>query len=65
MSPATSKQVAYILDLASQCGFSGDRGYNAAQELLGDGRRWKDTSVRASQLIDALIKKIETSQAQA
>lgn len=59
----TTKQIAYIKDLAEQAGYTGDRGYNAANDLLGDGRGWKDDSIAASRLIDLLIAKIAAKAA--
>lgn len=57
MAKATRKQIDYIRDLAGQAGYTGDRGYAAASDLLGDGRGWEDRA-RASQLIDALKAKL-------
>jgi len=48
---ATQKQIDYIRDLATQTGYAGDRGYNAAEDLLGDGRRWNKDRARASRLM--------------
>lgn len=63
MPATTKKQIEYIKDLASEAGYSGDRGYNAANDLLGDGRGWKDDIRAASQLIDLLKAKIAAAQA--
>lgn len=55
---ATRNQVEYIRDLADEAGYEGDRGYSAAEDLLGDGRGWSGSKARASELIDALKSKL-------
>ena len=62
--PASTAQITYIRTLAEQAGYEGDRGYNAANDLLGDGSRWSKTSERASALIDALKTKLGISSDQ-
>lgn len=51
-------QIAEIRQLAERAGYEGDRGYNAAEELLGDGRGWSSSVARADQLIAALTAKL-------
>jgi hypothetical protein len=51
---ASHDQIQLIRELAGKAGFEGDRGYNAAEKLLGDGRKWADSPERAQKLIDAL-----------
>jgi len=58
---ATRTQIDLIRDLAERAGYSGDRGYAAAEDLLGDGRGWADTPQRAQLLIDALSAKLGDS----
>lgn len=60
---ASTAQISYIRDLAERAGYTGDRGYNAAADLLGEGRRWNETSEQASRLIDALKAKLGISAA--
>lgn len=55
---ATKKQIERIEVLADMAGYTGDAGYNAAKDLLGDGRGWSADIETASNLIDALHEKI-------
>lgn len=55
---ATQAQVQYIRELAVRAGYEGDTGYNAANDLLGDGRGWSGSVERASAVIDALKRKL-------
>jgi len=59
---ATQRQVQYVRELAEQAGYTGDRAYNAAQDLLGDGRGWADSPESASRLISALQAKLAQVQ---
>ena len=62
--PASTAQITYIRTLAGQAGYTGDRGYAAAEDLMGDGRGWAKDSQRASALIDALKAKLGISSDQ-
>lgn len=55
---ATQDQIQYIRELATRAGYVGDTGYNAANDLLGDGRGWSNSVERASAVIDALKAKL-------
>ena len=61
MSKATRKQIDYIRDLAGEAGYTGDRGYAAAEDLLGDGRGWSSDETTASTLIEALKARLGKS----
>ena len=55
---ASQTQIATIRELATEAGFEGDRGYAAAEALLGDGRGWSASPARADELIAALRAKL-------
>jgi hypothetical protein len=55
---ATKRQIDYIRDMAHRAGYTGDTAYNAAADLLGEGRGWSDSPERASELIEALKRKL-------
>lgn len=55
---ARQDQIQSIRELAERAGYEGDRGYNAAEDLLGDGRHWSGSVERADQLIAALSAKL-------
>ena len=55
---ASKNQIKYIRDLAQKAGYTGDTGYNAAEDLLGDGRGWSADVKKASALIEALKAKL-------
>ena len=40
---ASQSQISEIRRLAELAGYTGDRAYNAAEELLGDGRGWSSS----------------------
>lgn len=55
---ASQDQIQSIRELAERAGYEGDLGYNAAEDLLGDGRHWAGSVERADQLIAALSAKL-------
>jgi hypothetical protein len=55
---ARQDQIQIVRELADRAGYEGDRAYNAAQELLGDGRHWSSSPERADTLIAALRAKL-------
>ena len=57
---ATQNQMKYLTALAEEAGYTGDRVYNAARDLLGvyEARFWKKDKDIASELIDALKESI-------
>lgn len=61
---ATRKQLEYARELARKAGYINDPGYDAADELLGDGRHWKDDAARVSKLITLLQAKLGISPSQ-
>lgn len=52
---ATQKQIDYIRRLAEEAGYTGDRGYNAAEDLLADGRHWKG-DIRCTSALKAKLE---------
>jgi hypothetical protein len=55
---ASREQIETIRELAERAGYTGDCGYNAARDLLGDGRHWSGSPDRAEELIEALRHKL-------
>ena len=55
---ARQDQIQTIRELAERAGYDGDRGFSAAQALLGDGRGWSSSPARADELITALRAKL-------
>lgn len=58
MKTATRKQIDYIRSLAEKAGYSGDRVANAGKEILGNMQWSRWTTAEASQVIEALKKRI-------